>query len=245
MRVSVKLMTATIAIGLAQGFSSVYADVSDQARATQRFQQKVDKERHQNKVDIMSPVGYWIQYSDANHRAQSVFQIYMDEKSNKLEGKLLVPFFRVKNDNIAPPNINCEDCGKGEDNGYSYDYTKEPYSRVQGMKLLWGFTKAEDEDNKGKGIEWDNGSLLDPESGHVYSGYLYTQDWGRELYLRGYWGISLIGRTQVWKRITKEEANYWVKTCGLVNDGSHYPYTNKVGHITNEKLWSKCSNIKL
>ncbi|TNF69874.1 MAG: DUF2147 domain-containing protein [Gammaproteobacteria bacterium] len=238
MRIS-KLVTLSVTLGICAAFNNVLASV-DQFNSAQTKDVKESKKSH-----ILSPIGYWLQYSDKTGKAQSVFQVYEDTKTGKVEGKILVPFFKLVNSEVTPPDINCGKCGKGSDNGYTYDYTKMPDSRVQGMKLLWGFTKTDDKPSQGDGIEWDDGSLLDPESGHVYSGYLYTQNWGRELYLRGYWGISLIGRTQVWKRITKFDADRLVKQCGLVSDGTHYTYTNTGGKIANEKLWKSCSNIKL
>jgi uncharacterized protein (DUF2147 family) len=46
--------------------------------------------------------------------------------------------------------------------------------------------------------EADDGRLYDPESGRTYSGTMQVS--GDELKLRGYIGISLIGRTEVWRR---------------------------------------------
>ena len=43
-----------------------------------------------------------------------------------------------------------------------------------------------------------DGHLYDPESGHTYSGTIATN--GDEMKLRGFIGISLLGRTEVWHR---------------------------------------------
>ncbi len=43
-----------------------------------------------------------------------------------------------------------------------------------------------------------DGQLYDPESGHTYSGSAAID--GDELKLRGFIGISLLGRTEVWHR---------------------------------------------
>jgi uncharacterized protein (DUF2147 family) len=43
-----------------------------------------------------------------------------------------------------------------------------------------------------------DGRLYDPESGHTYSGLMQAS--GDELKLRGYIGISLLGRTEIWRR---------------------------------------------
>ncbi|WP_232298749.1 DUF2147 domain-containing protein [Granulicella tundricola] len=44
----------------------------------------------------------------------------------------------------------------------------------------------------------DGGKLYDPKSGKTYSGTMSTE--GDKLRLRGYVGIKLFGRTEVWKR---------------------------------------------
>jgi uncharacterized protein (DUF2147 family) len=46
-----------------------------------------------------------------------------------------------------------------------------------------------------------NGTLYDPESGKTYSGTMVAN--GDSLSLRGYIGLSLFGRTEVWHRISQ------------------------------------------
>jgi len=48
--------------------------------------------------------------------------------------------------------------------------------------------------------EADGGQLYDPKSGKTYSGTM-TTDGDRFLRLRGYVGIKLFGRTEVWTRV--------------------------------------------
>ena len=50
--------------------------------------------------------------------------------------------------------------------------------------------------------EWTGGSLYDPESGKIYSGKIALNPNGT-LNLRGYIGISLFGRAEVWSRFTQ------------------------------------------
>ena len=49
------------------------------------------------------------------------------------------------------------------------------------------------------GEEWNGGDIYDPENGKTYSSYLYLKNWNT-LKVRGYVGISLIGRTETWTR---------------------------------------------
>jgi uncharacterized protein (DUF2147 family) len=63
---------------------------------------------------------------------------------------------------------------------------------VLGMQILQDF-------EPGKGNVWSNGKIYDPKSGKTYSSKI-TLVSPNELKLRGYIGISLIGRTDVWTR---------------------------------------------
>ncbi|MCU7550483.1 DUF2147 domain-containing protein [Chitinophagaceae bacterium LB-8] len=47
--------------------------------------------------------------------------------------------------------------------------------------------------------EWENGRIYDPESGKTYSCYLSLKD-KNTMKVRGYIGIALVGRTEVWTR---------------------------------------------
>ena len=47
--------------------------------------------------------------------------------------------------------------------------------------------------------EWTDGKIYDPKSGKTYSSTMKLQ--GNTLSLRGYVGISLLGRTSVWTRV--------------------------------------------
>lgn len=62
-----------------------------------------------------------------------------------------------------------------------------------GRVILRDFTY--DPDDK----EYDDGYIYDPENGSEYSSYMAFTD-ANTLHVRGYIGISLIGRTQEWKR---------------------------------------------
>ncbi|MGA3213301.1 MAG: DUF2147 domain-containing protein [Terriglobales bacterium] len=63
---------------------------------------------------------------------------------------------------------------------------------VLGMEIMHDFEPEKD------GF-WTNGKIYDPKSGKTYSGKI-TMVSPNELRLRGYVGISLIGRTEVWTR---------------------------------------------
>jgi uncharacterized protein (DUF2147 family) len=47
---------------------------------------------------------------------------------------------------------------------------------------------------------YDGGQILDPENGNVYRCKMELRDQGAKLKVRGFMGISLLGRTQTWLR---------------------------------------------
>jgi len=63
---------------------------------------------------------------------------------------------------------------------------------ILGMEILKNFVY---DDGK-----WTDGSIYDPKSGKTYSCNMTIKENG-QLNMRGYIGISLIGRSEVWKRV--------------------------------------------
>lgn len=61
--------------------------------------------------------------------------------------------------------------------------------KIQGLRFLWGLKKVGEN-------EWSGGSILDPKSGKVYKAKVTLN--GNKLLVRGYVGISMLGRTQTW-----------------------------------------------
>ncbi|MBM3403773.1 MAG: DUF2147 domain-containing protein [Bacteroidetes bacterium] len=50
--------------------------------------------------------------------------------------------------------------------------------------------------------EWEDGTIYDPKNGKTYSCYVEFESVTR-LKIRGYIGISLLGRTTYWNKVTK------------------------------------------
>jgi uncharacterized protein (DUF2147 family) len=65
---------------------------------------------------------------------------------------------------------------------------------ILGLVILTGFRFDTD--------EWTDGDIYDPEKGKTYSCTMTLKD-KNTLKVRGYIGISLIGRTEVWTRADK------------------------------------------
>jgi uncharacterized protein (DUF2147 family) len=51
------------------------------------------------------------------------------------------------------------------------------------------------------GGEYVGGDILDPNTGHVYHCTLRLTDGGHRLIMRGFLGISLFGRSEIWRRV--------------------------------------------
>jgi len=121
-----------------------------------------------------SPVGRWKTYDDNKNGALSGL-VEITEEGGTLKGRILKSYDPLK------PNPMCDAC-EGERKG-------QP---VLGMVFLWGLSR--------QGDEYKGGFILDPDNGKVYKAKLHLEDSGRKLLVRGFIGISLLGRTQTWIR---------------------------------------------
>lgn len=68
--------------------------------------------------------------------------------------------------------------------------------KLCGITMLGGF--------KPTATGWEDGWVYDPESGNTYSGAM-EPDGADKLRLRGYVGIPLLGRTEVWSRAPADQ----------------------------------------
>jgi uncharacterized protein (DUF2147 family) len=66
---------------------------------------------------------------------------------------------------------------------------------IVGLEVLHGLKRSDDEGNV-----WTGGSIYDPTSGRTYSCNARMEGDDR-LFLRGYFGIQLLGRTTTWTRV--------------------------------------------
>lgn len=74
-------------------------------------------------------------------------------------------------------------------------YTNKP---ILGLTILTGLS-ATSRDGR-----YDGAKVLDPLSGRIYSGKAKVSSDGRRLSMRGYVGVSMLGRSQSWVRESEE-----------------------------------------
>ncbi|ENX20317.1 DUF2147 domain-containing protein [Acinetobacter vivianii] len=80
------------------------------------------------------------------------------------------------------PKETCVDCPA--------PYTNKP---IVGLDVVTGLKHSE-------GLNYSNGRILDPNTGKIYSMKAKLSANGKRLHLRGYLGVSALGRNQIWIR---------------------------------------------
>ncbi|WP_347159118.1 DUF2147 domain-containing protein [Pontibacter chitinilyticus] len=120
----------------------------------------------------LSPLGTW-----TNEDGKARFEIF--QCGDKLCGKIV---------SLKEPLRNGKP--KLDDNNPNSKLRSRP---LQGLEFMKGFEFVGN--NK-----WDNGTIYDPESGKTYSCYMKMTG-KNKMEVKGYIGISLIGRSQDWTRV--------------------------------------------
>ena len=72
--------------------------------------------------------------------------------------------------------------------------------KIVGLQILKGFS-YDTEDQR-----WENGTIYDPETGKTYKCRMWFEDNPNTLNVKGYIGVSFVGRTTQWTRETKKHA---------------------------------------
>lgn len=124
-------------------------------------------------ADGASPVGLWKSIDDASGKPRALIRI--TESKGTLQGKIEKLF------SPSSENPKCDKCEGALKN-----------APIVGLVILSGL--------KRDGAEYGGGQIVDPESGKVYSSKIRLSDDGKKLDVRGFMGVSLLGRSQTWER---------------------------------------------
>ena len=124
-------------------------------------------------VQSQNVLGKWKTIDDKPGEIKSIVEVY--EKSGKVYGKV-VEILRADHKKDV-----CSKCDGADKN-----------KPILGMIIINGLEKD--------GAEYNGGTVLDPENGKKYKCYI-TLESPDKLKLRGFIGLSIMGRTQYWTRV--------------------------------------------
>lgn len=121
--------------------------------------------------------GIWQNIDDKTGSSKALIEI-RKESNGSFTGKII---------EITPrpgytPKKTCVNCPA--------PYTNKP---ILGMDILTGLKYAE-------GLNYSNGRIIDPLNGKIYGTKAKLSANGKRLLIRGYIGVSALGRNQIWIR---------------------------------------------
>jgi lathosterol oxidase len=122
--------------------------------------------------NAISPAGIWQTIDDHWNKVKSIVEI--KNVDGELQGYVR-KIYLLPHEGTDPVCTKCQGAIKN--------------SKVMGMKIIWGFRKANE--------KWEDGKILDPGNGSTYTSTLWLVD-PDTLKVRGYLGPFY--RSQVWKR---------------------------------------------
>lgn len=149
--------------------------------------------------------GYWKTIDDETGNIRSIVEITV---ADGVATGTIVQLYRQPDEPRDPDCIEC----KGDLNG----------KKVIGLDIINGLHPEDD--------TWSGGTIMDPGNGKTYS--CRIEEEGNELKVRGFVGVSLLGRTQTWHRVTSPDLS--VRTFLLNKSGKSMPMVHADGHTTEE-----------
>lgn len=116
--------------------------------------------------------GKWKTIDDETKQAKSIVEIF-----KKSDGKYYGKISQLLTKPADPNCTTCKDDRKGKP--------------LLGLEIIRGLKKESD--------EFTGGNITDPKTGKTYKCTITRS--GDKLNVRGYLGLSLLGRTQVWEKV--------------------------------------------
>ena len=123
-------------------------------------------------------IGLWQSIDDKTGAPKALVEI-RKEADNTYAGKVVKLTPRAG----YTPKETCVDCPA--------PYTNKP---IIGLDVVTGLKSTD-------GLNYTSGRILDPNTGKLYSLKAKLSSNGKRLHLRGYLGISALGRNQIWIRV--------------------------------------------
>ena len=123
-------------------------------------------------------IGLWQTIDDKTGAPKALVEI-RKEADNTYAGKVVKLTPRAG----YTPKETCVDCPP--------PYTNKP---IIGLDVVTGLKSTD-------GFNYTSGRILDPNTGKLYSMKAKLSSNGKRLHLRGYLGISALGRNQIWIRV--------------------------------------------
>lgn len=120
-------------------------------------------------------VGYWQTIDHDTNKPSSLIYIW------KSKGKYFGKIAKVYQENGHKKKDRCVKCTGSRRN-----------KPMLGLEIIRNMVAQRD--------EWTDGTILDPTNGKDYHAKMWLEKGERELHVRGYIGIPLFGRTDVWYR---------------------------------------------